>query len=172
MVRFVRTLMRRADLFCFLAVCSAIPEGMTMVARKKQNAQVAASLKAARLEAKSKAKPVRPRQDKPAPEIESPALPAPINAVPQQPRAPPVRRFHFEARVDQIAAAPGSDDELLTGKQMAWFGVSIQTIEIARHRGDGPPYQRLGPRLIRYHRGTVRQWLLERSHRWTGEYAK
>jgi predicted DNA-binding transcriptional regulator AlpA len=156
-----------------LEVCSAVPEGMTMVAKKKQNAQVAASLKAARLKAKSKEKPSRPRQDKPAPEVKSPAPASPISAVPQQPRAPPVRRFHFEARADQIAAAPGSDDELLTGNQMAaWFGVSIQTIDIARHRGDGPPYQRLGPRLIRYHRGSVRQWLFTRTHRSTAEYSR
>jgi hypothetical protein len=33
------------------------------------------------------------------------------------------------------------------------------------------PFLRLSPRRIRYHRGTVKNWLLERAHRSTSQYA-
>jgi predicted DNA-binding transcriptional regulator AlpA len=83
------------------------------------------------------------------------------------------KKFHLDKRANEIAAAMGGDDELLNTKQMAtWLGVSEQWLEVRRVRGDGPPYERLGPRLIRYRVGKARQWLDERAHQSTQEYGK
>ena len=38
------------------------------------------------------------------------------------------------------------------------------------HAGYGPPFERLGPMLIRYSRRKALKWLDERSHRSTDEY--
>jgi predicted DNA-binding transcriptional regulator AlpA len=82
------------------------------------------------------------------------------------------KKFHIDKRASAVAAAPGNDDELLSTQQMAaWFGVSHQWLEIRRHRNDGPPFERLGPRCVRYRRDKVKAWLDERSHRSTEEYA-
>jgi predicted DNA-binding transcriptional regulator AlpA len=89
--------------------------------------------------------------------------------------APPApKTFHIDKRASTIAALPISlnDDELLSTSEMAqWFGVSHQWLEVRRHRNDGPPYERLGPRCIRYRVGKVKAWLDARSHRGTREYA-
>jgi hypothetical protein len=86
---------------------------------------------------------------------------------------PVPQRHHIDRRADAIAAVPGSDDELLTTQEMAiWFGVSCQWLEIGRHAGWGPPFERLGPRTIRYRRGKARTWLDQRSHMHTAEYAR
>lgn len=69
--------------------------------------------------------------------------------------------------------AEGDDDELLTTPQIALLlQVSIQWLEIGRCKGYGPPYVRLGTHLIRYRRGTLREWLLGRAHTWTAEYTE
>ena len=82
------------------------------------------------------------------------------------------KSHHIDKRADKIAAAAGDDDELLSTNQMAhWLGVSTQWLEIGRHRGYGPPFERLGPKLIRYRRGEARKWLDQRSHVCTKEYA-
>jgi predicted DNA-binding transcriptional regulator AlpA len=83
------------------------------------------------------------------------------------------KKFHIDKRADAIAAtATGNDDDLLSTEQMsAWFGVSSQWLEIRRHRGDGPPFERLGPRCVRYRRDKVKAWLDQRTHRSTEEYA-
>lgn len=73
-------------------------------------------------------------------------------------------RFHFLRRLRQIIAAlsVGNPDDLLCSKQVASaFGVSKQWVEIARHRGWGPPYVRLSPRRIRYRRADVIKWCHE-----------
>jgi hypothetical protein len=57
-------------------------------------------------------------------------------------------------------AGEGSDDELLnTVRTAVWLGVSPEWLEIGRGRGWGPPFLRLSPRRVRYHRGTVKRWL-------------
>jgi predicted DNA-binding transcriptional regulator AlpA len=82
-------------------------------------------------------------------------------------------KFHLDKRARTIAATAGDDDELLDTRELAaWFGVSEQWVEISRHRGFGPPYEKLGPRLIRYRRGKVRLWLDERAHQCTAEYTR
>jgi hypothetical protein len=88
----------------------------------------------------------------------------------QAPRAP--KTHHLDRRAANIAAANfGRDDELMTTEQIAeWFGVSIQWLEIGRLRGYGPPYERIAPRVIRYRRSKVKQWLDGRTHSSTSEY--
>jgi hypothetical protein len=81
---------------------------------------------------------------------------------------------HLDRRaLDLIEAAnEGTDDELITTPQTAvWLKVSVEWLEIGRSKGWGPPYLRLSPRRVRYHRGSVKKWLLERAHRSTSEYA-
>ena len=51
------------------------------------------------------------------------------------------------------------------------ISISPEWFEIARSKGYGPPFIRLSPRRIRYHRGTAKSYLLERMHRHTAEYA-
>jgi predicted DNA-binding transcriptional regulator AlpA len=76
-------------------------------------------------------------------------------------------RHHLDRRIDQISSSPcaaGSDDDLLTTKEMArWLGVSVQWLETGRMKGWGPPFLKLGPKMIRYHRGSGRQWLQSRE---------
>jgi predicted DNA-binding transcriptional regulator AlpA len=144
---------------------------MTQV-KKKPAAQVALAQKAARLKAESKAKFGRPASDAPRPESDAPTA-IPISASPRQPRGPPPRKFHLDKRIDSIVDAPGGDDDLLTAAEVAaWLGVSVQWVDIGRSEGYGPPFQKLGDRLVRYHRGKVRAWLLARTRYSTSEYAR
>jgi predicted DNA-binding transcriptional regulator AlpA len=72
-----------------------------------------------------------------------------------------------------IAAGAGDADDLMTTAQVAaWLGVSMIWLHIGRMRGYGPPFVRMGPRLIRYKRSDVLEWLAERAYRSTGEYAR
>jgi hypothetical protein len=83
-------------------------------------------------------------------------------------------RHNLDKRAPAIieAANAGTDDELLTTTQVAvWFGLSPEWLEIGRSKGWGPPFLRLSPRRIRYRRGTCKEWLHERAHRATAEYA-
>ena len=84
-------------------------------------------------------------------------------------------RHNLDKRaLDLIEAAnEGGDDELMSTPRVAvWLGVSPEWLEIGRSTGRwGPPYLRLSPRRIRYHRASVKKWLLERAHRSTAEYA-
>ena len=86
-------------------------------------------------------------------------------------RIPVPKSFHLDKRAASIAAASPDDDDLLSTNETAlWLGVSIQWLEIGRNKGYGPPFERLGPKTIRYRRDKVRAWLDERSHRGTAEY--
>src|SRR5713101_3333480 len=82
-------------------------------------------------------------------------------------------RHNLDRRAQSIidAANEGTDDELLTTPRVAvWLGVSPEWLEIGRTRGWGPPFIRIAPRMVRYHKGSVKKWLEERSHRATAEY--
>lgn len=85
------------------------------------------------------------------------------------------KRHHLDRRAEEIASHPVADgprDELLSTKQVAqWLGVSVQFMEIGRHRGYGPHFVRLGPRKIVYRRNDVLHWLGTRTHASTKEYA-
>jgi hypothetical protein len=87
-------------------------------------------------------------------------------------KAKKVRKHHLDRRADKlIDAGAGDPDELLTTKQTAeWLDVSEQWLEIGRHKGYGPPYVRIAPRIVRYTRGDIRKYLTERTHQSTAEY--
>jgi predicted DNA-binding transcriptional regulator AlpA len=75
------------------------------------------------------------------------------------------------ALIDQANA--GTDDQLMTTPEVAvWLGVTDAWLEIGRSKskGYGPPYIRLSPRRVRYHRGTVKKWLAERAYQRTTQY--
>ena len=86
-----------------------------------------------------------------------------------------MRNHHLDKRAGAIAAAAAGEDEddLLTTTQTAvWLGVSEPWLEIGRHKGYGPPFVMIAPRLIRYRRSNVLAWLRERTHQCTREYRK
>ena len=83
-------------------------------------------------------------------------------------------KHHLDRRaLDLIEAAnEGTDDELLdTSRTAVWLGVSPEWLEIGRSKGWGPRFIRISPRRVRYRRGDVKQFLEERAHRSTAEYA-
>nr|BDD48223.1 hypothetical protein 6 [bacterium] len=84
------------------------------------------------------------------------------------------KRHHLDRRADAIVAAgDGPPDELLSTKQVAaWLGVSVQWLEIGRHKGYGPNYIKLSPRRIRYRRLDVSVWLESRRYACTSEYVE
>ena len=85
-------------------------------------------------------------------------------------------RHHLDRRADHIAqagVAAGDADDLLNTRTLAdWLGVSVQFLEIGRHRGYGPPFIRLSTRRVRYKRSDVLDWLAERTHAVTAEYGR
>jgi predicted DNA-binding transcriptional regulator AlpA len=83
-------------------------------------------------------------------------------------------RHHLDRRAETLVASTAGDpDELLTTRETSdWIGNSTQWLEIGRHRGYGPPYVRVSPRCIRYRRGDVLDWLRQRTHARTAEYAR
>jgi hypothetical protein len=81
-------------------------------------------------------------------------------------------RHHLDKRVaDLIAVWSGEPDQLLTTKELAaWFRVSVQWLEIGRHKGYGPLFVRPKPRMIRYLRSDVLAWLASRTYASTAQY--
>jgi hypothetical protein len=53
-----------------------------------------------------------------------------------------------------------------------WLGVSIQFLEIGRHRGYGPKFVRIGPARIRYRRAEILAWLEARTFASTSQYGE
>lgn len=96
-----------------------------------------------------------------------------------KPKWPPPapKKFHLDRRAAQLAATTiiqsvqPDDDELLTTKQTSQLlGVSEQWLGVRRARGDGPPFEQMSERVIRYRRGTLRGWLEKRSRLAISEY--
>jgi len=88
-------------------------------------------------------------------------------------RGPRPGMLHLDARAAQLAAAAADGDALMSTKELAQFlGVSEQWVATARHKGTGPPYEYLGPRMIRYRPINVKRWLDLRTRQRTAEYAK
>lgn len=55
-----------------------------------------------------------------------------------------------------------SDDELLSRDDIEREtngGITRRWLELAAHRGDGPPFLKISRRMVRYRRGDFRQWL-------------
>lgn len=64
--------------------------------------------------------------------------------------------------MDQPAATPTAApaDLVLTDEEAAReLRVSRRTLQRYRRHGGGPPYQRVGPRLVRYSLAEIRAWL-------------
>ena len=59
-----------------------------------------------------------------------------------------------------------SANDLLTRDQIeqeTGGGVSRRWLELAAHRGDGPPYVKLSHRAVRYRRADFESWLSNRT---------
>jgi hypothetical protein len=69
---------------------------------------------------------------------------------------------------DQLDPLAGRSAYLTTSEAANYLRMSKQFLEIARHRGDGPPYIKLA-RAVRYHRPALDQWMLERHRNHTAE---
>jgi predicted DNA-binding transcriptional regulator AlpA len=48
---------------------------------------------------------------------------------------------------------------MVTSEAAAFLQCSTQHLEIARVKGDGPPFSKLGRRLVRYRKSTLLAWL-------------
>jgi hypothetical protein len=83
-------------------------------------------------------------------------------------------KHHLDRRAFRlIEDGVGNLDDLLSTEELArWLGVSIQWVEIGRHRGYGPKFKRIGRYRIRYLRNDVLAWLEGRTHASTAEYVK
>ena len=96
--------------------------------------------------------------------------------MPTKKKPSPKTKHHLDKRADLLAVAPeamGSDDELLTTREVAdWLRVSPEWLEIGRGKNYGPRFKRLGPTVIRYQRGTVREYLKEREYAHTKQYMR
>lgn len=89
-------------------------------------------------------------------------------------REPPftARRMTADVRVRTLRSGMGTDDHdsypqdpevRLTEAQLAkMLSVSVRHLRRLRKRAAGPPYERLGERLVRYRLGDVQVWLGER----------
>jgi predicted DNA-binding transcriptional regulator AlpA len=84
------------------------------------------------------------------------------------------RRHHLDRRASTLAeVSHGAPDDLLSTRAVAeWLGVSVQFLEIGRHRGYGPKFVRIGPARIRYRRADVLAWLEERTFASTSQYGE
>jgi hypothetical protein len=84
--------------------------------------------------------------------------------------------MHLDRRAERLLTehvAAGPDDELLDSAQLAeWLQCSVQFVEILRGRDDGPDFERIAPKVIRYRRGSIRTWLRQREIRSTAQYMK
>ena len=76
------------------------------------------------------------------------------------------KKHHFDRFADEHAerVADGDPDELLDTKSVArLIHVSEQWVEIGRIKKYGPPFVKVGPRLVRYRRSALVKWLRSRS---------
>lgn len=84
------------------------------------------------------------------------------------------RSHHLDRRASLLAElSTGAPDDLLSTRAVAeWLGVSVQFLEIGRHKGYGPKFVRIGPARIRYRRSDVLTWLEERTFASTSQYGE
>ena len=84
------------------------------------------------------------------------------------------RKHHLDRRASMLAEiGHGQPDDLLSTRAVAdWLGVSVQFLEIGRHRGYGPRFIRIGPARIRYRRADVLAWLGDRTFASTSQYGQ
>jgi predicted DNA-binding transcriptional regulator AlpA len=105
--------------------------------------------------------------------LSSPDVPAEAGQ-PASPTTARPRRHHIDRRASMLAEmGDGAPDDLLPTRAVAeWLGVSIQFLEIGRHRGYGPKFVRIGPARIRYRRADILAWLEERTFASTSQYGE
>ena len=61
-------------------------------------------------------------------------------------------------------SAPASDDQLLREPETCCLtGLALRTLQRMRVEGYGPPYVRLGRRVL-YRMGDLRKWIADNSH--------
>ena len=57
-------------------------------------------------------------------------------------------------------ANSNAPDEYVDDKALAkMIGMSLETVQQWRTRGEGPPFVKVGPRCVRYRTGDVRDWM-------------
>ncbi len=78
------------------------------------------------------------------------------------------RSWVRKERLNRRRGHPHRTSYLTTTEAANYLRMSKQFLEIARHRGDGPPYIKLA-RAVRYHRPSLDQWMLERQRNHTAE---
>ncbi len=78
------------------------------------------------------------------------------------------RSWVRKERLNRRRGHPHRASYLTTAEAAEYLRLSKQFLEIARHRGDGPPYIKLS-RAVRYHRPSLDQWMLERQRNHTAE---
>ena len=80
-------------------------------------------------------------------------------------------RHHLDKHAHVLAETLGDDDDLLDTPATA---VVLNTCESwlikGRSQGFGPPFVRLAPKMVRYRRSRLKQWLLEREFTSTSQY--
>lgn len=68
------------------------------------------------------------------------------------------------ADVTPAPAPSGPDAEYIDDRQLAaWLGMSRETIQQQRCRGEGPPFIKVARKAVRYHVPTVRAWLKDQQ---------
>jgi hypothetical protein len=72
-----------------------------------------------------------------------------------------VARAASAAVAEAVAQLQPQREWLDTVAAAAYLGCSTQLLEIARHKGEGPPYSRITKR-IRYKRSDLDDWMLKR----------
>jgi hypothetical protein len=75
-------------------------------------------------------------------------------------------RFHLDPHANNIAnnVADGDPDELLPDDYVGRkCHVTTDTLQSWRSKGIGPPFRKVGPRLVRYPRGLLVKWLRSRA---------
>jgi predicted DNA-binding transcriptional regulator AlpA len=89
-------------------------------------------------------------------------------AEPQLTETAQQQRFHLDRRAGDLAQwiAEGDPDGFLKPEKVVQLtGVCEQTLESWRKKRIGPPWFRLGPRMVRHRRSELVAWLRSRSAR-------
>ncbi|MGH6877489.1 MAG: helix-turn-helix domain-containing protein [Rhizomicrobium sp.] len=73
-------------------------------------------------------------------------------------------RQGVDARADSGDSGTHVHSYLTTPEAATYLNVSTQFLEIARHRGVGPPYCKIG-RAVRYRRASLDQWMISNEKR-------
>jgi hypothetical protein len=76
------------------------------------------------------------------------------------------KTYHLDKRIKELIAKvehQGIPPVFNTEKCAEILDVSVQWLEIARHKKIGPPCVKVNHRMVRYRRDDLLQWLAERT---------